>query len=79
MAWWALTCNKCGNDFRYAEIESGAPELPLLAEGWIDKPPFPEGGKELECPHCHDTSLYQVFMLRYEKDKPGRTGRAARR
>ena len=65
---WIVACKNCGKDFQHSEIKSELFGLAVLGRSWVDKPAFPPGGQMLECPRCHETSLYQRYMLRFRED-----------
>jgi endogenous inhibitor of DNA gyrase (YacG/DUF329 family) len=55
MANWVLKCPNCNSDFANSPIKEDT-----LAEFFFaSKPPFPKGGKTLECPNCGHTATYQ--------------------
>jgi len=72
MPHWVLACKHCGRDFPHSEINAGLVRLDVNPSGWVDKPIFPEGGQRMECPNCHETAIYQRYMLRYVEQHSGK-------
>ena len=68
MPQWILSCTHCSKDFEHSRIDAELFGLSVLGRSWIDKPFFPVGGEDRECPHCHQSARYQRFMLRYKED-----------
>ena len=61
MAQWTLQCDNCNFVFTHSMIkDAGAPDFFLP-----EKPEFPEGGSELECPNCGHKDTYQRHELVY--------------
>ena len=63
---WVLTCNNCSKVFPHAEIGDTLENL-----FFPEKPKFPPGGLEQECPHCNTKAVYQQQELRYQGDARG--------
>jgi len=62
MARWALQCKNCGFAFTHSEIDqSNAPSFFLP-----EKPEFPAGGSEFECPSCGHKATYRRTDFVYE-------------
>jgi hypothetical protein len=61
---WAISCRNCKKAFPHSEIR----ELHAITDylGLPEKPEFPAGGQELECPHCKSKGTYQRTDLWYE-------------
>ena len=60
MAAWGFTCANCNKQFAQFEIED-------TVENYFfpEKPDFPKGGKEFECPNCGHKAMYQRIDLAY--------------
>jgi hypothetical protein len=61
---WVLICSKCHKSFSHSLIAPRDKSYrfdPL----WPEKPEFPKGGLELNCPHCGQTATYQRFELMF--------------
>jgi DNA-directed RNA polymerase subunit RPC12/RpoP len=54
MAAWVFTCANCDKQLAQFEIEN-------TVENYFfpEKPDFPKGGKEFECPNCGHKAMYQ--------------------
>jgi rubredoxin len=62
MARWTLKCENCGFPFTHSQTDdSSAPNFFLP-----EKPDFPAGGSEFECPNCGHESTYQRTDLVYQ-------------
>ena len=61
---WSIICRNCKKAFAHAEVIE--PHRITDSFGLPDKPEFPAGGKELECPHCKSKGRYQRNDLWYE-------------
>jgi hypothetical protein len=61
MASWVLTCTKCNSEFTHSTIEDT-----LANYFFATKPKFPDGGQQLDCPHCGHTGTYQHTDLIYQ-------------
>jgi phage FluMu protein Com len=61
---WAISCRNCKKAFAHAEVSE--PQGITDSFGLPDKPEFPVGGKELECPHCKSKDTYQRTDLWYQ-------------
>jgi hypothetical protein len=61
MASWVLECKQCHKIFHYVEIQDKLVNM-FIAE----KPEFPEGGLEIQCPHCREKSTYKHQQLFYQ-------------
>jgi DNA-directed RNA polymerase subunit RPC12/RpoP len=60
MAAWQLICANCNKEFAQFEIEDT-----LESYFFSEKPDFPKGGKEYECPYCGHKATYQLNDLVY--------------
>jgi len=60
MAAWQLTCANCDQKLTKFDIEDT-----LERYFFPERPDFPEGGKEFECPNCGYKSRYQRTDLAY--------------
>jgi DNA-directed RNA polymerase subunit RPC12/RpoP len=60
MASWYLECANCQQSFRHSQIAGTLKNM-----FFPEKPIFPEGGAELECPHCGHKATYQRHQLSY--------------
>jgi transcription elongation factor Elf1 len=63
MASWTLNCKSCGKSFDHSKISDTLVNY-FLAE----KPEFPSGGSEFECPHCNTKAIYQRHELTFQSD-----------
>ena len=54
VAAWALNCANCNQN-----LAKFAMEDTLESYFFPEKPDFPEGGKEFECPNCSHKATYQ--------------------
>jgi len=64
MAHWVLSCLGCQQQFPHSEIRHEDSNFLSSPFGiFFDKPPFPEDGLELKCPHCGQKSVYQRHQL----------------
>jgi DNA-directed RNA polymerase subunit RPC12/RpoP len=61
MATWNLECANCHKTFWHSDIK----ETELMSLYFPEKPSFPAGGAELECPHCGHKATYQQHRLFY--------------
>jgi uncharacterized C2H2 Zn-finger protein len=61
MAAWMLACPHCEKSFVHAQIEIKQMLDYILPE----KPTFPDGGMDLECPNCGQVARYQTSDLTY--------------
>jgi len=62
MASWHFECTNCHQSFRHSEIEDKLTNMYLP-----EKPIFPKGGAEFECPHCGHKATYQQHQLAYRR------------
>jgi predicted RNA-binding Zn-ribbon protein involved in translation (DUF1610 family) len=62
MARWTLKCENCGFPFPHTLIDDSSAPNYFLPE----KPDFPVGGSELECPNCGHEATYQRTDLVYQ-------------
>jgi DNA-directed RNA polymerase subunit RPC12/RpoP len=62
MAAWGFSCANCNKQFAQFQIED---EDTLESYFFPEKPQFPEGGKEFECPNCGHKAAYQRNKLVY--------------
>ena len=60
MASWGITCMNCNKQFTQFAIEDT-----LESYFFPEKPQFPDGGKEFECPNCGRKATYQRNNLVY--------------
>ncbi len=61
MANWVLSCKNCNKTFSHSEVGGS------LADHFLpQRPEFPAGGLEQECPHCNTTAVYQQHELTYQ-------------
>jgi len=60
MAAWGLGCVNCNQRLAQFAIEDLLENLFLP-----EKPSFPKGGKEFECPNCGHKAMYQRKDLAY--------------
>jgi hypothetical protein len=60
MAAWSLNCENCNQKLTKFSIEDT-----LESYFFPEKPDFPEGGKEFECPNCGHNATYQRTDLVY--------------
>ena len=64
MSRWVLFCKKCDTSFPHTEIGSS------LADYFLpERPEFPAGGQDLECPNCNATCNYSRTDLRIQDDR----------
>jgi hypothetical protein len=64
MASWVLNCKNCGKNFEHAKISD------TFANYFIaEKPDFPSGGLELECPNCKQRAMYQRAELMFQSER----------
>ncbi len=63
MATWNLTCAHCREFFQHSVIEDTLPNFYLA-----DKPAFPRGGSEIECPNCGRKAVYQRNQLQFREE-----------
>jgi len=65
MPQWMLCCSSCEKKFPHSKVppEQLSPMLSGPFGFLLDKPIFPDGGLELECPHCGEKSVYQRHQL----------------
>lgn len=61
MASWNLSCKNCQKSFVHSSIEVKEMSDYFLPE----KPEFPEGGSDIECPNCGHVANYQRNDLTY--------------
>jgi DNA-directed RNA polymerase subunit RPC12/RpoP len=61
VATWQLECVHCKKKFRHSEVDET--RLDIFSPA---KPEFPQGGSEIECPHCGKTATYQRYQLTYQ-------------
>ena len=61
MASWVLACVNCQRDIEQAKIDNRA----LLDYLEPQKPMFPEGGREVECPNCGYRWVYRRNEMVY--------------
>jgi DNA-directed RNA polymerase subunit RPC12/RpoP len=61
MAIWQLECVNCNKTFEHSIVDESG-----LAMFFPPKPEFPEGGSELQCPHCGHKAKYQRYQLTYQ-------------
>jgi DNA-directed RNA polymerase subunit RPC12/RpoP len=62
MATWQLECSHCKKKFDHSSVDETG-----LNVFFPEKPKFPEGGSELQCPHCGNTATYQRYELTYQQ------------
>jgi hypothetical protein len=63
MSNWFLICSSCRKPFIHSHIATSRAEF--LDPFGPFKPDFPEGGSTLQCPHCHQSALYQRHQLMF--------------
>lgn len=61
VASWQLECLNCKKKFLHSQIDDVVSNF-----FFPSKPEFPEGGSELECPHCGTRATYQRYQLTYQ-------------
>lgn len=64
-AYWAVNCHHCRKAFTHSEIPQEHAINYLLPA----KPEFPDGGQELECPHCKSKATYLQTDLWYQEER----------
>lgn len=63
MSHWFLNCSSCQKPFIHSPIATTRADT--LDPFWPAKPDFPAGGSNVECPHCHQSALYQRYQLMF--------------
>ena len=58
---WVLRCKGCKKEFRHSMIE----DTEISSYFLPNKPEFPVGGSEMECPNCGEKSMFQRTDLLY--------------
>jgi hypothetical protein len=72
---WILTCPGCSEEFTHSEVTSEG--IPFT---WGErKPDIPDGGANLECPHCKKSAVYKRYQLIYRDTANPNLGTYARR
>ncbi len=61
---WVLHCPSCQQEFTHTQIEKGN----LADHVFERKPDFPANGLSIECPHCHNQSVFHRSELTYRSD-----------
>jgi DNA-directed RNA polymerase subunit RPC12/RpoP len=62
MANWTFRCGNCHATFVHSQVEDKGIENYF----WPQKPDFPLGGSEIECPNCRQKATYQQHALTYQ-------------
>jgi len=66
---WVLECPQCGIAFPHSDVAVPQHETMYDPYPLAPKPRFPDGGANLECPHCKVVSLYQGHQFTYESKR----------
>jgi hypothetical protein len=69
MASWVLMCPHCKTEFIYSKIEDSLKNYFLPT-----RPVVPDGGLELNCPHCDKSANYVRTDFMYQNSSRTRAG-----